>query len=104
MVASYVGENKEFERQFLSKELEVELNPQGTLAERIRAGGCGIGRRRIKLAGHCADRLQSRPVRFIRRHDHSHYSAVGTVANQPTIFHRRTIRAPAHWNGFVGGL
>ncbi len=43
MVASYVGENKEFERQFLSKELEVELNPQGTLAERIRAGGCGIG-------------------------------------------------------------
>jgi 3-oxoacid CoA-transferase subunit A len=43
MVSSYVGENKEFERQFLSKELEVELNPQGTLAERIRAGGCGIG-------------------------------------------------------------
>jgi 3-oxoacid CoA-transferase subunit A len=43
MVASYVGENKEFERQFLSRELEVELNPQGTLAERIRAGGCGIG-------------------------------------------------------------
>jgi 3-oxoacid CoA-transferase subunit A len=42
MVASYVGENKEFERQFLSGELEVELNPQGTLAERIRAGGCGI--------------------------------------------------------------
>ncbi|HYH99971.1 CoA transferase subunit A [Hyalangium sp.] len=43
MVSSYVGENKEFERQFLSKELAVELNPQGTLAERIRAGGCGIG-------------------------------------------------------------
>ena len=43
MVASYVGENKEFERQFLAGELEVELNPQGTLAERIRAGGCGIG-------------------------------------------------------------
>jgi 3-oxoacid CoA-transferase subunit A len=43
MVSSYVGENKEFERQYLSKELEVELNPQGTLAERIRAGGCGIG-------------------------------------------------------------
>jgi len=42
MVASYVGENKEFERQFLSGELEVELNPQGTLAERIRAGGAGI--------------------------------------------------------------
>lgn len=43
MVSSYVGENKEFERQFLSKELEVELTPQGTLAERIRAGGAGIG-------------------------------------------------------------
>ncbi len=43
MVASYVGENKEFERQYLSGELEVELNPQGTLAERIRAGAAGIG-------------------------------------------------------------
>ncbi|MDR6998337.1 CoA transferase subunit A [Neobacillus niacini] len=42
MVASYVGENKIFERQFLSGELEVELVPQGTLAERIRAGGAGI--------------------------------------------------------------
>lgn len=42
MVSSYVGENKEFERQFLSKELEVELVPQGTLAERLRAGGSGI--------------------------------------------------------------
>lgn len=41
-VASYVGENKEFERQFLSGELEVELVPQGTLAERLRAGGAGI--------------------------------------------------------------
>jgi 3-oxoacid CoA-transferase subunit A len=43
IVASYVGENKEFERQFLSGEIEVELVPQGTLAERIRAGGAGIG-------------------------------------------------------------
>jgi 3-oxoacid CoA-transferase subunit A len=43
MVASYVGENKEFERQYLSGEIEVELVPQGTLAERIRAGGAGIG-------------------------------------------------------------
>jgi 3-oxoacid CoA-transferase subunit A len=42
MVASYVGENKEFARQFLSGELEVELTPQGTLAERMRAGGSGI--------------------------------------------------------------
>jgi 3-oxoacid CoA-transferase subunit A len=40
--SSYVGENKEFERQFLSGELEVELTPQGTLAERLRAGGAGI--------------------------------------------------------------
>ena len=43
MVSSYVGENKEFERQYLSGELLAELNPQGTLAERIRAGGCGLG-------------------------------------------------------------
>jgi 3-oxoacid CoA-transferase subunit A len=43
MVASYVGENKEFERQLLAGEIEVELNPQGTLAERIRAAGCGLG-------------------------------------------------------------
>jgi 3-oxoacid CoA-transferase subunit A len=42
MVSSYVGENAEFERQFLSGELEVELTPQGTLAERMRAGGAGI--------------------------------------------------------------
>jgi 3-oxoacid CoA-transferase subunit A len=42
VTASYVGENKEFERQFLSGELEVELIPQGTLAERLRAGGAGI--------------------------------------------------------------
>ena len=43
MISSYVGENATFERQFLSGELEVELVPQGTLAERIRAGGAGIG-------------------------------------------------------------
>jgi 3-oxoacid CoA-transferase subunit A len=42
MVSSYVGENKEFERQYLGGELEVELTPQGTLAERLRAGGAGI--------------------------------------------------------------
>lgn len=42
MISSYVGENKEFERQYLSNELEVELTPQGTLAERLRAGGAGI--------------------------------------------------------------
>jgi 3-oxoacid CoA-transferase subunit A len=43
MIATYVGENKEFERQYLSGEVEVELVPQGTFAERIRAGGAGIG-------------------------------------------------------------
>jgi len=43
MIATYVGENKEFERQFLTGELEVELVPQGTFSERIRAGGAGIG-------------------------------------------------------------
>ena len=43
MISTYVGENKEFERQFLSSELEVELVPQGTFSERIRAGGAGIG-------------------------------------------------------------
>ena len=43
MIATYVGENKEFERQFLTGELDVELVPQGTFAERIRAGGAGIG-------------------------------------------------------------
>ena len=42
MVSSYVGENGEFERQYLAGELEVEFNPQGTLAERLRAGGAGI--------------------------------------------------------------
>src|SRR6201986_2065929 len=42
VVASYVGENKEFARQYLAGELEVELTPQGTLAERMRAGGSGI--------------------------------------------------------------
>jgi 3-oxoacid CoA-transferase subunit A len=42
MISSYVGENKEFERQYLAGELEVELTPQGTLAERLRAGGAGV--------------------------------------------------------------
>ncbi|HTD11073.1 MAG TPA: 3-oxoacid CoA-transferase subunit A, partial [Steroidobacteraceae bacterium] len=42
MISSYVGENKEFERQYLAGELELEFTPQGTLAERLRAGGAGI--------------------------------------------------------------
>ena len=47
MISSYVGENKEFERQYLNGELELEFNPQGTLAERCRAGGAGIPGRGI---------------------------------------------------------
>lgn len=42
MISSYVGENKNFEKQYLTGQLEVELTPQGTLAERLRAGGAGI--------------------------------------------------------------
>src|ERR1700693_5755261 len=42
MISSYVGENKEFERQYLAGELELEFSPQGTMAERVRAGGAGI--------------------------------------------------------------
>ena len=42
MVSSYVGENKEFEKQYLGGELELEITPQGTLAEKIRSGGAGI--------------------------------------------------------------
>ena len=42
MISSYVGENKTFVQQYLAGELEIEFNPQGTLAERIRAGGAGI--------------------------------------------------------------
>lgn len=42
MISSYVGENKEFERQFLAGELELDFTPQGTLAEKLRAGGAGI--------------------------------------------------------------
>jgi len=58
MIASYVGENAEFERQFLVGELEVEFCPQGTLAERMRAGGAGIAdfiRRRMAVRSCCAN-------------------------------------------------
>ena len=50
MISSYVGENSEFERQMLSGELEVDLIPQGTLAERCRAGGAGIPAFLLRLA------------------------------------------------------
>jgi len=62
MISSYVGENKEFERQLLSGELEVELIPQGTLAERIRAGGAGIPAFYVP-AGYGTEVAQGKPVR-----------------------------------------
>lgn len=62
MISSYVGENKEFERQLLSGELEVELIPQGTLAERIRAGGAGIPAFFVP-AGYGTEVAKDKPVR-----------------------------------------
>ncbi len=62
MISSYVGENKEFERQLLSRELEVELIPQGTLAERIRAGGAGIPAFYVP-AGYGTEVAEGKPVR-----------------------------------------
>ena len=70
MVSSYVGENKEFERQYLSGELEVELTPQGTLAERLRAGGAGIPAFYTPTGAHTAVSEGGLPVL---------YSADGTV-------------------------
>ena len=62
MISSYVGENKEFERQLLSRELEVELIPQGTLAKRIRAGGAGIPAFYVP-AGYGTEVAEGKPVR-----------------------------------------
>lgn len=62
MISSYVGENKEFERQLLSGELEVDLVPQGTLAERIRAGGAGIPAFYVP-AGYGTEVAAGKPVR-----------------------------------------
>ena len=69
MVSSYVGENKEFERQFLSGELEVELCPQGTLAERIRAGGAGIGGFYVRT-GVGTEVAKGKEVRVIDGHEY----------------------------------
>ena len=69
MVSSYVGENKEFERQFLSGELQVELNPQGTLAERIRAGGAGIGGFYVRT-GVGTEVAKGKETRVIDGHEH----------------------------------
>src|SRR5437016_3518693 len=64
MVASYVGENKEFERQYLTGELEVELTPQGTLAERLRAGGAGIPAFYTPTGAHTAISEGGLPLRY----------------------------------------
>jgi acyl CoA:acetate/3-ketoacid CoA transferase alpha subunit len=57
MISSYVGENKNFESQYLNGELEVELTPQGTLAERLRAGG-----KSAECCIHCTERLIKKHV------------------------------------------
>src|SRR5580693_1399178 len=75
MISSYVGENKEFERQYLSGELEVELTPQGTLAERIRAGGAGIPAFFTATGAHTAISDGGLPLR---------YAADGSVAKLST--------------------
>lgn len=64
MISSYVGENREFERQYLSGELEVELTPQGTLAERIRAGGAGIPAFFTPTGAHTAISEGGLPLRY----------------------------------------
>lgn len=64
MISSYVGENKEFERQYLTGELELELTPQGTLAERIRAGGAGIAAFYTPTGVHTAISEGGLPVRY----------------------------------------
>jgi 3-oxoacid CoA-transferase/3-oxoacid CoA-transferase subunit A len=80
MISSYVGENKEFERQYLSGELEVELTPQGTLAERIRAGGAGIPAFYTPTGAHTAVSDGGMPVL---------YAKDGTVAK---LFEKKEIR------------
>ena len=95
MVSSYVGENKEFERQFLSGELELELTPQGTLAEKLRAGGSGIAAfytqsgvgtqvaegglpRRYDGAGGIAVASPAKPVQSFGGRDYVLEEAIGT--------------------------
>jgi 3-oxoacid CoA-transferase subunit A len=75
MISSYVGENKEFERQYLSGELEVELTPQGTLAERIRAGGAGIPAFYTPTGVHTAVSDGGMPVLYAKDGSVAKYSA-----------------------------
>jgi 3-oxoacid CoA-transferase/3-oxoacid CoA-transferase subunit A len=74
MISSYVGENKEFERQYLSGELEVELTPQGTLAERIRAGGAGIPAFYTRTGAHTAVSDGGMPVLYAKDGSVARYS------------------------------
>jgi 3-oxoacid CoA-transferase subunit A len=74
MISSYVGENKEFERQYLSGELEVELTPQGTLAERIRAGGAGIPAFYTPTGAHTAVSDGGMPVLYAKDGSVARYS------------------------------
>ncbi len=85
MIASYVGENKEFERRYLSGELDVELNPQGTLAERIRAGGAGIPAFFTATGVGTAVALGGLPIR---------YGADGSVAVTSPAKETRTLTDP----------
>lgn len=64
MICSFIGENKEFQRQFLSGELEVELTPQGTLIEKIRAGGAGIPAFYTPTGVNTLVHLGGEPIRF----------------------------------------
>ena len=69
MISSYVGENAEFERQMLSKELQVDLIPQGTLAERCRAGGAGIPAF-YTPAGYGTEVAKNKEIRFFQNKPH----------------------------------
>jgi 3-oxoacid CoA-transferase/3-oxoacid CoA-transferase subunit A len=87
MVSSYVGENKEFERQYLSGELEVELTPQGTLAERLRAGGAGIPAFYTPTGAGTAISEGGLPIR---------YAPDGTVAKQSPKKETREFRGRSY--------
>ncbi len=76
MIATYVGENKEFERQFLAKEIEVELVPQGTFSERMRAAGAGIGGFFTPTGAGTLDRRRQGEPRHQRPHLHPRGAAV----------------------------
>ena len=83
MISSYVGENKEFERQYLAGELELEFTPQGTLAEKLRAGGAGIPAfYHPHRRGHAGGRGQG--AARVRRQDlrHGAFAAARRVAGQ----------------------